>query len=111
MTTETSVHIRVVDGETETVGQRQVRGELIDIVAPTWIGIVRDVVADLKAADPGDDLGRQEEGDWWAGGSVEEYRDFRVIHRTDPSVSLASKTDAGARALRAAADKRGIYLP
>lgn len=27
-------------------------------------------------------------GPWWAGGTVEEYEDARVIHRVDPSVSI-----------------------
>jgi hypothetical protein len=121
--TVVAVHVRVGADEQETLGQREVRGERIDLTGPRWLGIVRDVVADLTALDPaaaagegGNDPARNPGypeflGAWWAGGDVEEYRDFRVIHRTDPSISLASKTEAGARALRAAADKRGIYLP
>lgn len=34
-------------------------------------------------------------GPWWAGGFVEEYVDFRVIHRTDPTVSIVGTTPYG----------------
>lgn len=34
-------------------------------------------------------------GPWWAGGSVEEYADARVLHREDGSVSVVSTTDRG----------------
>lgn len=49
-------------------------------------------------------------GDWWAGGSVEEYADARVLHRGDGSVSIVSKTDKGDEVLRAAAAKLGINI-
>jgi hypothetical protein len=35
-------------------------------------------------------------GPWWAGGSVEEYADARVLHREDGSVSVVSTTEHGA---------------
>lgn len=46
--------------------------------------------------------------EWWAGGTVEEYEHARVIHRTDPTVSIVSKTDYGAAILRGSAVKLGI---
>lgn len=46
-------------------------------------------------------------GDWWAGGYVEEYKDARVLHREDESVSVVSKTDLGARLIRQAAERKG----
>ena len=42
---------------------------------------------------------------WWAGGTVEEYTDARVLHRGDGSVSIISKTDAGDEVLKAAVAK------
>lgn len=50
-------------------------------------------------------------GQWWAGGYVEEYDDARVLHRTDGSTSIVSKTDAGEHALREAANRLGIHCP
>ena len=46
-------------------------------------------------------------GDWWAGGYVEEYKDARVLHREDESVSVISKTALGARLIRQAAKNKG----
>jgi predicted DNA-binding protein len=49
----------------------------------------------------------ESDGDWWAGGYVEEYPDARVIHRTDDTVSIFSKTDRGADLIRRAAASHG----
>lgn len=46
---------------------------------------------------------------WWAGGTVEEYPDARVIHRGDGSVSIVSKTKYGDQILRRAAKALGIH--
>jgi hypothetical protein len=46
-------------------------------------------------------------GDWWAGGYVEEYFDARVLHRTDETVSIISKTDRGAHFMRLVAQANG----
>jgi len=48
-------------------------------------------------------------GAWWAGGSVEEYPDARVLHRGDGSVSVVSKTERGDRVLCEAAKRLGIH--
>lgn len=48
--------------------------------------------------------------EWWAGGTSEEYDHARVLHRGDGSVSIVSKTDFGARALRTAARHMNIYV-
>ena len=44
-------------------------------------------------------------GPWWAGGSVEEYLDARVLHREDGSVSVVSTTEHG-RSVLAEARRR-----
>lgn len=49
-------------------------------------------------------------GDWWAGGTVEEYPDARVLHRGDGSVSIVSKTVFGDFVLRRAAAALGIHV-
>lgn len=41
-------------------------------------------------------------GPWWAGGSVEEYADARVIHREDGSVSVVATSDHGTEILNRA---------
>ena len=43
-------------------------------------------------------------GDWWAGGYVEEYPAFRVVHHLDSTVTVTGKTpEADALLDRAAA--------
>jgi hypothetical protein len=49
-------------------------------------------------------------GAWWAGGFVEEYPDARVLHRTDGSVSVLSKTPRGDDLIRRAAAEHGWHV-
>jgi hypothetical protein len=73
---------------------------------PEW----QSVIWDANEIAP-DTFGRPDHlGPWWAGGSVEEYPDARVLHRGDGSVSIVSKTEKGDEVLRAVAAKRGINL-
>ena len=46
--------------------------------------------------------------EWWAGGTVEEYPDARVIFTGDDTVRIVSKTDKGHDILTAAAGKLGV---
>lgn len=48
--------------------------------------------------------------EWWAGGTAEEYEHARVLHRTDPSVSIVSKTEYGDKILRQAAETLNINV-
>lgn len=119
-TEDNRVHLRVGQDEAEVVGQREVpagSGTVIDLRAPRWLGIVRDVVATLKEGTP---EGAESYagfpaflGQWWARPTFcEEYADFRVLHRKgrgDESVSIISKTPEGALALHEAADRRRMY--
>jgi hypothetical protein len=63
-----------------------------------WISLIRQV----NRIAP-DTFGKPEVGPWWAGGSVEEYPDARVIHRGDDSISVVSKTERGDQLIREAA--------
>jgi len=45
---------------------------------------------------------------WWAGGTVEEYTDARVLHREDGSLSVVSKTAFGSALLREAVENLGL---
>jgi hypothetical protein len=47
-------------------------------------------------------------GPWWAGGSVEEYAEARVIHRDDGSVSIVGKSVTAERVLAQAANEVGL---
>jgi hypothetical protein len=58
-----------------------------------------------------DTCGKPVLSEWWAGGEAEDYPNVRVIHRTDRTVSIVSKTAEGARIIRAAAKAEGIYVP
>lgn len=49
-------------------------------------------------------------GEWWAGGSVEEYEHARVLHRGDETVSVVSKTDFGAEMLTEAATRLALQV-
>ena len=44
-------------------------------------------------------------GPWWAGGYVEEYHAFRVLHREDDSVSIIPKTPGAAALLKVAVER------
>lgn len=70
---------------------------------PEWL----EVIWDANDIDP-TFFGAPEIEEWWAGGTVEEYEHARVLHRTDPSVSILSKTEYGDKILRQVAEKRGI---
>lgn len=52
----------------------------------------------------------ESQGDWWAGGFVEEYPDARVLHRLDESVSVVSKTPRGDDLIRRAAAAHGWHV-
>lgn len=73
---------------------------------PEWLQIIHDC-NDLDATMFGNPI---ELAAWWAGGSVEEYIDARVLHREDPSVSIIAKTEHGNEILRTVAAKRGIHV-
>ena len=73
---------------------------------PEWLKVIHAA----NDADPGIFGEPESQGKWWAGGYVEEYADARVVHRSDPSVSIVSKTERGDKALRAAAEALGIHV-
>lgn len=73
---------------------------------PMWLTLVHEANAD---PDGPDTFGKPSlVGDWWAGGTVEEYAHARVLRRPDGTVSVASKDGVGARILAAAAARLGI---
>jgi hypothetical protein len=49
-------------------------------------------------------------GPWWAGGTVEEYADARVIHREDGTSSIVAKTEHGNALIRQAAASLDIHV-
>lgn len=69
-----------------------------------WLGVIWEA----NRIDPDMFGAPLRTGPWWAGGSVEEYADARVLHRTDGSVSIVSLTDRGAAILAQAAARLGI---
>lgn len=73
---------------------------------PEWLQVIHDVNAHFPGT-----FGKPDSiGEWWAGGTAEEYEHARVLHRGDGSVSIVSKTDKGSRMLRAAARHLNIYV-
>ena len=83
---------------------------------PEWLKVIwacNDISREWSPTG-GDDLstrmfGAPEIGPWWAGGTVEEYPDARVIHRGDETVSIVGKTERGDAALARAAASLGIH--
>lgn len=69
-----------------------------------WLTVIHEV----NRLAPGTFGAPDSLGPWWAGGSVEEYQDARVIHRPDGTVSIVSKTPRGAGLLSEAAANLGI---
>lgn len=81
---------------------------------PEWLQLIWEcnelAFRDLWERDrPGDNrvFGAPEIGPWWAGGTVEEYPDARVIHRGDGTVSVVGKTERGDRMISLACDRLG----
>lgn len=68
-----------------------------------------DVIHKVNELAPGS-FGRPDEiAPWWAGGEVEEYPAFRVIHRDDsPTVNVEGKTDEAVALIRQAAIALGL---
>lgn len=62
---------------------------------PAWLTVVREA-CELLNHEYELTIGK-----WWAGGDVEEYDHFRVIHK-DGQVTLVSKTKRGETLLREA---------
>lgn len=72
---------------------------------PEWLAVIHMA----NQIDPGI-FGRPEElKRWWAGGSVEEYPDARVIFVGDESVRIVAKTKRGDKTLREVAKQLGIH--
>jgi hypothetical protein len=71
-----------------------------------WLQVVREA----NGIEPGVFGSPTHTGPWWAGGSVEDYPDARIIHRDDGSVSVVSVTERGTRAIAGAAAKLGIRV-
>lgn len=72
-----------------------------------WLQIIHE----SNRIHPGMFGAAESRGPWWAGGSVEEYTDARIIHRDDsPTVSVVSKTELGDTVLRLAAANLGIVV-
>jgi len=69
-----------------------------------------EVIWEVNRVFPGTFDCPDSQGDWWAGGHVEEYEHARVIHRADESVSVVSKTEYGATLLAATAANLGITV-
>lgn len=72
---------------------------------PEWL----KVIWEANTIEPGF-FGRPEISKWWAGGTVEEYEHARVLHRTDPSVSIIAKTEHGEDILRQVAKRLDIHM-
>lgn len=74
-----------------------------------WLDVIHEVnrVAGVLGLDTIFGASLPESGDWWAGGYAEEYADARVIHNTDGTVTVASKTDRGAELIRIAVANKG----
>lgn len=86
------------DGQGRHVGP----GDWLDVIHEVnKIGQEENPQAGLVMGEP------ESSGKWWAGGYAEEYADFRVLHRTDDSVSVISKTRRGADLLRRAVERKG----
>jgi hypothetical protein len=68
-----------------------------------------DIIHEINRIKPGA-LGRPDAIEpWWAGGEVEEYPDFRVIHRDDsPTVNIEGKTTEAIELIRQAAENLGL---
>lgn len=91
------------------IGMAHIRTAAADATGnyyPEWLQIIHEC-NDIDPTMFGQPL---ELAAWWAGGSVEEYTDARVLHREDPSVSIIAKTEHGDDVLRAVAAKRGIHV-
>lgn len=80
---------------------------------PEWLRVIHEVnrLHDADGGEKGDRPFSAPEhlGPWWAGGSVEEYPDARVLHRGDGTVSIVSKTERGDELLRRAAASLKIH--
>lgn len=65
-----------------------------------WLDLIHEAnrVCQLEGNPPLFDV-PESEGQWWAGGYVEEYPTTRVLHREDDSVSVIAKTEEAARVL------------
>jgi hypothetical protein len=70
-----------------------------------WLSVIHEA----NRITPGM-FGEPDISPWWAGGEVEEYKDARVIHRPDGSVSVVSKTEHGAEVLATAAGTLKINI-
>jgi hypothetical protein len=71
---------------------------------PEWLQLIWKA-NDLRP----ETFGEPEISEWWAGGTVEEYPDARVIHRGDGTVSVVAKTPEGLDVLSRAAAELGIH--
>lgn len=73
--------------------------------ATTWLNLVWE----CNAIDADFFTAATHSGDWWAGGTVEEYPHARII-RDDDSVRIAAKTEHGADVIARAAAALGIHI-
>lgn len=72
---------------------------------PEWINFLRE----CNGTDQGKVFGEPDACyPWWAGGDCEEYPDALVIHRSDGSTSVVSRTQRGRAAIVATAQRLGI---
>lgn len=96
------IHLRCMASAWETNDL----GERVRAYPPEWMKVIHEAnrLADDKMFGRPTFL-----GEWWAGGSVEEYPDARVLHRGDGTVSIVSKTTHGSDVLRQVAKNLGIY--
>lgn len=79
--------------------------EATDSGDPAWIGFIRT----CNEIDPGLIARPDTVDDWWAGGSVEEYQDVRVLFREE-SVTIVAKTARGSHAIHAAGEQLNVTV-
>jgi hypothetical protein len=89
-------HVRTAGKAFDAAGNHTGPGE--------WLAVIHEV----NRLAPGTFGQPESQGDWWAGGTVEEYPDARVLFREDGTVSIVSRTGHGAGLLARAAANLGI---
>lgn len=68
-----------------------------------------ELIWKVNEIEPGT-FGAPKIGQWWAGGTVEEYPDARVIFVGDDTARVVSKTERGAWLIAEAAQQLGLNV-
>jgi hypothetical protein len=72
---------------------------------PEWLQLIWETNRVAAEGQEKEVFGKPRIDEWWAGGTVEEYPNARVIHRGDGTVSVVSKTQRGAEMITLAAGR------